>query len=86
MTQPSGGAVTQSTIPWITDQYQLAMQFDATASPLLYLGEALPGTSTSTAAWRIQCIDTTSGVSIKWAGGVSTFTYRWTDRALLTYY
>ncbi len=87
-TQPSGGgggSVTQGTIPWITDQRPYAMQFDQLAAPVLYLGEALAGTTTATAAWRIQQIDTTTVVSIKWAGGVSTFSQVWDNRTSLIY-
>lgn len=80
-----GGSVTQGTTPWVTDDYQLALRFDSTASPVLYLGQALPGSSESSSVWRIQKIDTTSGVSITWAGGAGTFTQQWSNRASLSY-
>jgi hypothetical protein len=87
-TQPGGGgggSVTQGTVPWVTDQRPYALQFDSAATPVLYLGEALAGVATSVASWRIQKIDTTTGVSIKWAGGASTFTQVWDNRASLVY-
>lgn len=80
-----GGSVTQGTVPWISDEYQLSLRFDAAASPILYLGQAAPGASESSAVWRIQQIDVTSGVSMKWASGASTFTQQWSNRASLSY-
>jgi hypothetical protein len=89
MTQPGGGggggSVTQGSVPWSVDDYQLAMQFDASASPILYLGQAVPGSLTSAAVWRIQRFDVTSGVIVKWAAGVSTFSQVWDNRAALAY-
>jgi hypothetical protein len=62
-----------------------ALQFDGSASPLLYLGEAEPGSLTSAAVWRIQRFDTTVGVKGLWAAGVSTFSQVWDNRAALAY-
>lgn len=79
------GSVTQGTVPWVVDDLQLALQFDSSASPILYLGQAAPGSATSAAVWRIQKINTTSGVAITWADGAATFTQVWDNRASLTY-
>jgi hypothetical protein len=67
------------------DERQLALRFDNSASPVLYYGEAAPGSLTSAAAWRIQRIDTTTGVVVAWAGGAATFTQVWDNRAALAY-
>lgn len=80
-----GGSVTQGTVPWITSDQPLALRFDSSASPLLYLGQASPGSPEASAVWRIQLIDTTSGVAMKWAGGAATYTNAWSNRASLSY-
>jgi len=63
----------------------LALRFDASADPILYIGEAYPGASESAAAWRIMRINTAVGVSIDWAGGDEEFNNIWADRAILSY-
>lgn len=80
-----GGSVTQGTTPWVTDDQQLALRFDSSASPVLYLGQAAPGSAETSSVWRIQKIDTTSGVSMTWAGGAATYTNAWSNRASLSY-
>jgi hypothetical protein len=67
------------------DGRPLALQFDAAASPLLYLGEALPGTATNVAGWRIMRFDVTAGVQILWADGDELLNNVWDDRASLSY-
>jgi hypothetical protein len=68
-----------------TWQEAVALQFDGSNSPILYLGTADAGTPTSEALWAIQRIDTTSGVSITWANGRNTFVNVWDDRTTLNY-
>lgn len=80
-----GGSVTQGSTPWVVDDQQLTLRFDNSAAPLLYLGQAAPGSSESASVWRIQLIDTTSGVAMKWAGGAATYTNAWSNRASLSY-
>lgn len=63
----------------------LATRFDGTSSPLLYLGTAQPGTSSSSAAWQIQRIDVTSGVVFAYADGNANFDNVWDNRASLSY-
>lgn len=48
-----------------------------------YIGEAVPGTATSAASWRIQRITAATG-NIDWAGGAS-FNQVWDNRASLVY-
>lgn len=69
----------------INDLPNLALQFDASANPVLYLGEAIPGSTTAEPVWRISKIDTTTGVVWQWAGGKNSFTNVWDDRATLSY-
>jgi hypothetical protein len=80
-----GGSVTQGTIPWIGDSVQAAVRFDSSASPILYYGEAAPGSAESSAVWRIQRIDTSSGVTITWPGGSAAYNQAWSNRAILFY-
>jgi hypothetical protein len=85
-----GGTVTANqgtsgTDPWLFTPQQYAFQFDSSANPVLYLGEAATGSATSAAVWRIQKINTASGVQITWAGGSASFTNVWNNRASLSY-
>ena len=52
-----------------------------------YIGEALPGTATSSATWRIKRIETLSGgdLNILWASGSSDFNKIWNNRASFAY-
>lgn len=63
----------------------LAFRFDGAASPVLYLGEARPGTAEGAAGWRIMRINTTSVIKIEWADGNNDFDNIWTNRAALSY-
>lgn len=62
----------------------MAFQF-AQVGNFLYLGQAVPGSATSSAIWQIQRVDTTSGVVITWANGSSSYTNIWDNYASLTY-
>lgn len=52
-----------------------------------YVGEANPGTDTSTASWRIKRVEWTDGDDweILWANGTSSFDKTWDDRASYSY-
>lgn len=63
----------------------LALEVDTASATITYVGEAAPGSATSGAVWRIKRIDTTSGVSIRWADGVDGFSKIWDNRAAYTY-
>lgn len=67
----------------------LALKYDQDADPptLAYLGQALPGTADSSAAWRIQKLTFGSGgdVTVEWADGDADFDNVWSNRASLTY-
>jgi len=56
----------------------------ATVGDVDYVGEAAIGTLTSAASWRIKKIDSTSGVSITWAG-TGVFDKIWDNRASYSY-
>ena len=52
-----------------------------------YVGEALPGTNTTVAQWRIKRVEELGAgdMSITFAGGDASFIFKWDDRATLTY-
>ena len=58
-----------------------------TVDNFIYIGEALPGTASSEAKWRIKRVDQQTGddYDIIWADGTAEFTKVWDDRLSLTY-
>lgn len=58
-----------------------------TVDNFIYIGEALPGSGTSEAKWRIKRVDQQTGddYEIIWADGTAEFTKVWDDRLTLTY-
>lgn len=81
-----GGSVTQGTVPWVTAPQAYALQLDASAAPLYYVGQAAVGSSFSSSVWQIFQLDTTGGgISILYANGSPTFTNVWNARASLSY-
>lgn len=75
----------RKSLPW---DIFLKKRFENNASgQVIYVGFALPGTATSSAAWAIKKL-TYDGFYITqedWADGVNTFTKVWDDRATYTY-
>lgn len=70
----------------IVTEYTMAIAYDASDNPE-YVGEAPPGTATSTAKWRIKKI-TWSGslaTNVEWADGDTKFDNIWDDRPSLSY-
>jgi hypothetical protein len=63
----------------------LITMIDEASDTITYIGEALPGTSQSAAAWRIKRIDSSSGTSILYADGDAQFDNIWANRAALSY-
>jgi len=72
----------------IVIQYSKEVDF-VDASDLIYVGEALPGSTTASASWRIKKIDlnagTDSDIGIRYADGDSTFDNIWDNHLSLTY-
>ena len=62
------------------------LEIDESVPGVTYIGQALPGSATSSAVWRIRKItEITGGTSVDWAGGTSLFDQVWDDRLSLTY-
>lgn len=80
-------ALLESSEAVATQQYATRYDQDADPPTFAYLGQALPGTATSAAGWRIQRLTFSSDgdVSTQWADGNSDFDNVWNDRATLTY-
>lgn len=56
----------------------------ATVGSVDYVGEAAIGSATSSAVWRVKKVDSTTGISITWAG-TGIFNQIWDNYASLTY-
>lgn len=69
------------------DDTPLSLLIDTSASGVIYIGEALPGSNVSELLWRIKKIDTTVSGTISglWAGGSPTFQFAWANRSTYNY-
>ena len=70
-----------------TDEQRYTRRIQYSGSNPEYIGEALPGASDDSAAWRIQKIeyDGSNPTSIKWAGGTEKFTNKWSGKDNYSY-
>ena len=67
------------------DSAAKALQLDDVGGTVLYVGEAIAGTPTSTALWRIKKITFTGDdISIQWAGA-GAYGLIWDNRLAYTY-
>lgn len=64
---------------------EFATRVDTSASPLIYLGLAAPGSASSAAVWQVTRFDTTVGVIQTYADGNTNFDNIWDNRASLSY-
>jgi hypothetical protein len=67
------------------DETPLTTLVDTSGGTVIYLGQSLPGTATSALLWRIQKIDTSSGVQMTYANGSPTFQVAWDSRLTYAY-
>jgi hypothetical protein len=87
----AGGANTGDTLVfdgtnWVTNLTQLNKEVDDVGGTTIYIGEAVPGTATSSATWRIKRVVFTGDDSeTLWADGDSNFNNVWDNRAALSY-
>ena len=62
------------------------VKIDDASATICYVGMAVPGSGTDVDVWQIMRIDTeTLTADVLFAGGVSSFTQIWDDRAELEY-
>ena len=77
--------VITGTIPMPTAT-KYALRLDTTSySGIMYIGEAATGSLETVPVWRIQKIDLTPMLIIKWASGNADFSNKWSDRLTLSY-
>lgn len=76
VTNPDGSAINSAIYDKRLD--------DTTTLNMIYIGEAVPGTATSAATWRIKRLNVAIGLIIEWSGN-GDFTQVWNNRASLTY-
>ena len=72
---------TLQTIAFGGTKYALRLM---TVGSIDYIGEAAIGSATSSAVWRVKKVDSTTGISITWAG-TGNFNQIWDNYASLTY-
>jgi hypothetical protein len=51
----------------------------------VYIGNAVPGTGTSVASWKIRRVTTTNPVKVEYAAGSTLYNQVWDNRASLSY-
>lgn len=67
--------------------YSMYLEYDSSNNPV-YIGEAIPGSSTSDSVWRIKKLtaDGSNNItSILWAEGTATFNKIWDNRTSYSY-
>lgn len=79
------GQIVKSNRSSAAEELTFTTYVDKASSTVTYAGDAAPGTATSAAAWRIQKIDTSSGVIVTNAAGSEEMTNIWDNRASLSY-
>lgn len=57
----------------------------ATDENVLFVGYPDKNAEETDAKWAIKCIDSTDGITIKWAGGSIEKKHKWSEREALTY-
>lgn len=68
------------------EEVPYAKRVDFVGETDAYIGEAVPGTTEATAAWRIKKLTFVGDdVETRWAAGASAFVHAWADRLSLTY-
>lgn len=74
-------------VEYVTEEDEVYdIEVDTSVPNVTYVGQALPGTSSSVASWRIKKItETSTGSSVDWANGSAEFVHKWDDHLTLTY-
>lgn len=68
------------------EEMMLDLETDESVTGVIYIGQALPGSDTNQAAWRIRRItEGANSTSIDWANGSSLMDQVWDDRLSLSY-
>jgi hypothetical protein len=68
------------------EEEMLDTEVDQSVPGVVYVGQAQPGTMSSSPLWRIKRItESGSSTSVDWASGSSDFIHIWNNRLSLTY-
>jgi hypothetical protein len=82
-TVPTGTTTVAGNVTSVTPDE--TFRFDGSATPVLYIGVAPPGTAESAAGWKIMQVNTGSPLNILYAGGAATYVNQWSNRTGLSY-
>ena len=69
--------------PILPPSYSILL--DEASPTITYVGEAIPGSATSEAVWRIKRLDSSAGLEVKWANGTNNEDKIWDDRTSYAY-
>ena len=73
------------TIAGGTTEVDYHIEIDEIDSSISYFGYALPGTTTSSASWKIKKVNINGDGSVTWANGTAAFDKIWDNRLSYTY-
>lgn len=68
-----------------TNNPSYATRLDQASATITYVGDAIPGSLSSAAVWRLKRLDETAGLVITYADGNANFDNVWDNRASLSY-
>lgn len=76
-------------LPGVGDIFKSAAVYtkrldDTLTTDMIYIGEATPGTATSSATWRIKRLNVATGLTVQWADS-GNYSQVWDNRESLTY-
>lgn len=74
-------------VEYVTEEDEVYdIEVDTSVANITYVGQALPGTPSSAASWRIKRItETSTGSSVDWANGSAEFVHVWDNHLSLPY-
>ena len=79
--------ILKETVEYVTEEDEVYdIEVDTSVPNVTYVGQAMPGTPSSVASWRIKKItETSTGSSVDWANGSAEFIHIWDDHLSLPY-
>lgn len=66
-------------------QENYTLLVDEVSGTISYIGQAPIGSATSSSVWQIFKLDSSSGLTLKWADSTDAFSKIWDDRATYSY-
>lgn len=70
-----------------TEEVKYTTNLDQASPTVMYIGNAVAGTSTASSSWRVKKLtfDVNGGFVMQWADGDTSFNNVWNNRASLSY-